>query len=77
MSILKEYQQGCRIVLQLPRDKVDVIVNDWMKNSTCDIRIRKAKAKGMYAVEVEDPIYASRIVQYYRPGKVVFMEKKQ
>lgn len=77
MNILTEYREGCRIILQMPYDIMEAVVNDWMKHSTCDIRIRRAKHKGTYALEMKDPVYASRVVQYYHPHKVVFMEDKR
>lgn len=59
----------------LKGSEVTEVVEEWMeRNIEADIRLRRAKTKGCFVVEVQDVIFASSIVRWH-PGCQVNIKK--
>ena len=71
----KEYKDGDTIYLLMKEDIAGALMEDWVSQGfECDIIVhRSKKTKGCVVVETKDVIWASRIIQWYRPMKVKYL----
>ncbi|MBR1839373.1 MAG: hypothetical protein IJ782_02115 [Prevotella sp.] len=69
-----EYQQGDTIYMLMDKMSAEGLLDDWLYHRyECDLLIhRSQKNKGMVVVETKDPMWASRIIQWHKPSKVMY-----
>ena len=66
-----KHPEGTRYQVLLTAQRALTAMDDWISgNNTVDIRVRRAKTKGMIVIETTDVIYASHIVMFNPNCKV-------
>ena len=63
LSKLSPYPAGTRFQVLLGDASVLSMLDDWLSGGYgADVRVRRAKTRGMFVVETTDVVYASRLV---------------
>ena len=58
-----DYPPGTRFQVLLSGSRALSMLEDWLSGSwRADVRVRRAKTRGMVVLETEDVVYASRMV---------------
>ena len=62
-AIAEVYPAGTRFQVLLGDASVLSMLDDWLSGGYgADVRVRRAKTRGMFVVETTDVVYASRLV---------------
>ena len=58
------------------KDRMGLVIDDWMECGECDLTLRMAKTKGCRVIETTDALYAARILNYLRAAEKVNIVKQ-